>query len=87
MKRRDDLSHYLTMLVLTAPSAGVVYYIFRNVYLDLSRSERAVGYVDPMMQTGITMGYYAMIGGTIALAAIALWSALQAIRLLFARKP
>jgi hypothetical protein len=50
----------------------------------LSISEKAIGYVDPMTQMGITLGYWVMIGGTIILAGIAAWSAIQLVRLLIA---
>jgi len=46
-----------------------------------------VGDVDPMTQAGIYFGYGAMIVGTVALAAIALWSAIGCIRLLLQREP
>ena len=83
MKRGDaELNHHLIMLAFTAPAAAMVWFVFHNVYQDLSRSEKAIGYVDPMTQTGITLGYYAMVGGTIVLGGIALWSGLQALRLL-----
>lgn len=74
------------MLALTAPTAALVWFVFHDVYTDLSVSERAVGYVDPMMQAGITLGYYAMIGGTLALAAFAIWSILHILALLLKRR-
>lgn len=86
VKRGWDISHYLIMLVLTGSGAAVMWYVFRGVYEELSTAENAVGYVDPMTQTGTTLGYYVMIGGTIALAAIAAWSAFQILRLLFQRR-
>jgi hypothetical protein len=86
VKRQEDLNYHLTMLVLTAPAAALVWFVFHAVYADLSRGEKAVGYVDPMMQTGILLGYYTMIGGTIVLGAFAAWSAIQSLRLLLKRR-
>ncbi len=75
------------MLALTAPAAVIVWFVFHNVYVDLSRAANAVGYVDPMTQMGVTLGYFAMIGGSLILGLIALWSAVQIVRLIFtARK-
>ena len=52
-----------------------------RVYENLSASEEAVGYVDPVTQIGIDLGYVVMVGGTLVLAAIAVWSAVAYIRL------
>ena len=72
------------MLVLSAPAAAIVWFVFHGVYENLSITEKAVGYVDPVTQMGITLGYFVMIGGTVILAAIAAWSAIQLLRLLIA---
>lgn len=72
------------MLVLSAPAAAIVWFVFHGVYENLSITEKAVGYVDPVTQMGITLGYFVMIGGTVVLAAIAAWSAIQLLRLLIA---
>lgn len=85
-RRGDELAHHLTMLAFTAPAAVLVWFVFRGVYLDLSRSEKAVGYVDPMTQTVVLLGYFAMIGGTVVLGCIAAYSAIQTLRLLFTRR-
>jgi hypothetical protein len=81
-RRKELLQHYLTMLVLSAPAAAIVWFVFHGVYENLSVTEKAVGYVDPVTQMGITLGYFVMIGGTVILAAIAAWSAIQLLRLL-----
>ncbi|MGC9990880.1 MAG: hypothetical protein ABSD52_00610 [Candidatus Cybelea sp.] len=83
-RRKELLQRYLTMLALSAPGAAIVWFVFHGVYENLSISEKAIGYVDPMTQTGITLGYFVMIGGTVILAAIAAWSAIQLLRLLIA---
>ena len=82
--RKEPLQRYLTMLVLSAPVAAIVWFVFHGVYENLSITEKAVGYVDPVTQMGITLGYFVMIGGTVILAAIAAWSAIQLLRLLIA---
>jgi hypothetical protein len=81
---KEPLQRYLTMLVLSAPAAAIVWFVFHGVYENLSITEKAVGYVDPVTQMGITLGYFVMIGGTVILAAIAAWSAIQLLRLLIA---
>lgn len=80
MKVPSEVAHHLIMLAFTAPAAVLVWFVFHNVYVDLSRTETAIGYVDPMTQTGITLGYYAMIGGSLILGLIALWSAIHIAR-------
>jgi hypothetical protein len=87
MKRREELNRRLVILALTAPGAALLWWIFHAVYENLSVSANAVGDVDPMTQAGIYFGYGAMIVGTVALAAIALWSAIGCIRLLLQREP
>jgi hypothetical protein len=83
-RRKEPLQRYLTMLVLSAPAAAIVWFVFHGVYENLSITEKAIGYVDPVTQMGITLGYFVMIGGTVILAAIAAWSAIQLLRLLIA---
>ena len=87
MKRREDLSYYLTMFVLTAPGAAIVWFVFHAVYENLQVTQKAVGYVDPMMESGILLGYCAMVGGTAALACVAVWAAIHSLRLLLKRSP
>lgn len=80
VKASPEVAHHFMMLAVTATSALFVWYIFHNVYTDLSRTETAIGYVDPMTQMGITLGYFTMIGGSAILGIIALWSAIQIVR-------
>jgi hypothetical protein len=82
VNRRELLNRHLIIVALAAPGAVVVWWIFHGVYVNLSESVRAVGYVDPMTQAGIYFGYLAMVGGTLFLAALALWSAIACVRLL-----
>ena len=80
VKVPSEVVHHFIMLAFTAPGALIVWFVFHVVYLDLSRSEKAIGYVDPMTQTGVTLGYFAMVGGSLVLGIIALWSAIQILR-------
>jgi hypothetical protein len=82
VNHREERNRYLTIFLLTAPGAAVVWYVFHAVYENLSATEKAIGYVDPLTQIGISLGYVAMIGGTLVLAAIAGWSAIAYLRLL-----
>jgi hypothetical protein len=79
---REERSRRLAIFLLTAPGAAIVWYVFHAVYVNLSLSEKVVGYVDPMTQIGIDLGYVAMIGGTLVLAGIALWSGIGYLRLI-----
>jgi hypothetical protein len=79
---RDERNRYLTIFLLSAPGAAIVWIVFHGVYESMSAAERAVGYVDSMTQTGIDLGYAAMVGGTLILAAIALWSGVGYLRLM-----
>ncbi len=87
MNRREDRNRYLIILALTAPGAVIVWFVFHRVYENLSATEKAVGYVDPLTQTGIYLGYFVMFGGTLILAGIAAWSAVQWLRLALTRRP
>jgi hypothetical protein len=81
VKQRDERNRQLTILLLSAPGAAIVWFVFHSVYENLSASVKAVGYVDSLTQVGIGLGYLVMIGGTLILAGIALWSAIAYIRL------
>lgn len=82
VNRRDDRTRYLTLFWVTAPSAAIVWYVFHMVYENLNASVKAVGYVDSMTEVGIGLGYVAMVGGTLVLAGIALWSGITYLVLL-----
>ena len=86
MNRREELNRHFVIFALTAPGAAIVWWIFHGVYENLSESAKAVGYVEPMTQAGIYIGYGVMIGGTLALGAIAAWSAIACIRILLQRE-
>jgi len=77
---REDRNRYLAIFLLSAPGAAIVWFVFHSVYVNLSASEKAVGYVDSLTQMGIDLGYVAMIGGTLVLVAIAGWSAVAYLR-------
>ncbi len=74
---REERTRYLTLFLIAAPSAAVVWYLFHTVYENLNASVKAVGYVDSMTQVGIGLGYVAMVGGTLVLAAIAAWAGVK----------
>jgi hypothetical protein len=85
VNRREELNRHLAILAISAPGAVVVWYVFHGVYVNLSESEKVVGYVDPLTQTGVYLGYVAMVGGTLVLAVLAAWSAIACVRLLLRR--
>jgi hypothetical protein len=78
----DERTRHLTIFLLASPGAAIVWFVFHAVYENLSAVEKAVGYVDSLTQIGIDLGYVAMVGGTLVLAAIAVWSGLAYVRLL-----
>lgn len=82
VRRHNERSRYLTIFVLSAPGAAIVWFVFHAVYENMSAAEKAVGYVDSTTQIGIDLGYVVMVGGTLILAAIAVWSGLAYLRLL-----
>ncbi len=86
MRRGEERNRYLTIFAFSAPGAAIVWYVFHAVYENLSASEKAVGYVDSMTQMGINLGYAVMVGGTLLLAGIAVWSVLAYLRLILRRR-
>jgi hypothetical protein len=80
--KRAEINRYLTILVLSAPAAVVVWFSFHGVYANLTLTEKAAGYVDPLTQTLIFLGYVAMVGGTLVLGCIALWAGIRLVHAL-----
>jgi hypothetical protein len=78
----DDRNRYLTIFTLSAPGAAIVWFVFHTVYENMSAAEKAIGYVDSTTQIGIYLGFATMVGGTVVLAAIALWSGVAYLRLM-----
>lgn len=81
VNRGEERNRYLTIFLFAAPGAAIVWYVFHGVYENLSASEKALGYVDSMTQVGIDLGYVVMVGGSLVLALVALWSAAAYVRL------
>ncbi len=86
MRGGDERNRYLTIFAFAALGAAIVWYVFHAVYENLSASEKAVGYVDSLTQMGIDLGYVVMVGGTLLLASIAVWSAVAYVRLILRRR-
>ncbi|MGC1380921.1 MAG: hypothetical protein WA814_07845 [Candidatus Baltobacteraceae bacterium] len=86
MNGQADITRYLVIFALAAPGAAVVWFVFHAVYYNLREAVSVVGYVDPMTQTGIDLGYIVMIGGTFLLAVLAAWSGFKLIGLLLQRR-
>jgi hypothetical protein len=81
MDHRQERNRYLTIFALAAPAAAIVWFVFHNLYENLSASEKAIGYVDSATQTGIDLGYIVMIAGTLGLGGLALWAGIAYLRL------
>ena len=80
------LQRYVIIFGMAAPASVATWLVFHGVFVNLSRSVKAMGYVDPVTQMGIDLGYVAMIAGTAIFGAIALWAAVHALRLRFSGK-
>ena len=80
------LQRYTIIFAVAAPTSIVTWLIFHAVYVNLSLSEAAMGYVDPLTKMGIALGYLAMVGGTLVFAAIALWAGIKALGVWRGRK-
>lgn len=74
-----SFQRYAIIFALAAPASIVTWFVFHGVFVNLSASEKAMGYVDPLTQMGIDLGYVAMFGGTLIFGAIALWAAVRAL--------
>lgn len=74
-----SFQRYAIICALAAPAAVVTWFVFHRVFVALTQTETAMGYVDPVTQMGIDLGYVAMVGGTLVFAAIALWAAVRAV--------
>lgn len=74
-----SFQRYAIIFALAAPASVVTWFVFHGVFANLSATEAAIGYVDPLTQMGIDLGYVAMFGGTLVFAAIALWAAARAV--------
>lgn len=85
VNRRDERNRRLITALVAAAGAAIVWYIFIGVYRNLTASVNAVGYVEPATQGGILFAYGVMIAGALTLAAIAVWSGVQYVRLLLGR--
>jgi hypothetical protein len=72
------LQRYLAIFALAAPSALILWFVFHGVFTNLTQSEEALGYVDPLTQMGIYLGYAVMVGGALALGGIAAYAAIRA---------
>jgi hypothetical protein len=74
-----SFQRYAIIFALAAPASVVTWFVFHGVFVNLSQTETAMGYVDPLTQMGIDLGYVAMFGGTLVFAAIAVWAAVRAL--------
>ena len=74
-----SFQRYAIIFALAAPASVVTWFVFHGVFANLSQTESAMGYVDPLTQMGIDLGYVAMFGGTLVFAAIAIWAAVRAL--------
>jgi hypothetical protein len=80
MRIRPEASHYASVLLLSASGTVLVAFAYLRVHADLMAVEQAQGYVDPVLQDGIYLGFFVMllIGGL--LAALAVWSGVKLLR-------
>jgi len=74
-----SFERYAIIFACAAPASFFTWLVFHGVFVNLSESEAAMGYVDPLTKMGIALGYIAMIGGTLVFAGIALWAGVHAV--------
>jgi hypothetical protein len=77
---RDGIKHYASVCVLSASGAVLAAYAYLHVRAEIVTVEQAQGYVDPLLQAGIVLGFAVMLITGAALSAIAVWSAVRVAR-------
>jgi hypothetical protein len=73
-------SDYAAVAILSAGAALLVAFGYARAHAEITTIEQAQGYVDPLLQTGITLGFFVMLAIVAILAAVAAWSVLQMVR-------
>lgn len=77
---RDGIKHYGSVCVLSASGAVLTAYAYLHVHAEIVTVEQAQGYVDPLLEAGIVLGFAVMLVIVAALSAIAVWAAARAAR-------
>ena len=75
MRERERRGGYLLAFACSAAGALIVWFVFHGVYEGLTQAAAAVGYIDSGAKIGIAFSYLMMVGGTLVLGVVALWSA------------
>lgn len=68
------------MFVLSAVAALLVAYGYVRAHSEIATIEQAQGDVDPLLQAGVTLGFFVMLAIVAVLVVIAAWSAVRMIR-------
>lgn len=80
MKARSEVSDYASILLLSASGAVLVWYAYSLAHSEIVTVEQAQGYVDPMLQVGITLGFIVMLILVAGLVVASIWSAIRLVR-------
>jgi hypothetical protein len=83
---RPEVTQYASVLVLSAVAAVLVGMGFAHVHAEITTVEQAQGYVDPVLQTGVLLGFLVMGGCAVALAVAAVWAAVKLVGAMRAKK-
>lgn len=81
MVRSPDLSHYVCVCGLCLLGAALTAYAYVRVHAEIATLEEAQGYVDPLLQAGLLLGFGVMLLIVASLLWGAAWSGVRAFRL------
>lgn len=78
--RNDSpLNTYVALFVTCAVGAAALWLLYGNIHFEITSAENAMGDVPPLEGSIITLGFFVLLGGAVALAAAALWFAFRSI--------
>lgn len=80
MHTGSKISQYASVFVLSITGAVLAAIAYLRVHAEITTIEQAQGYVDPLLSTGIILGFVVMLAIVGALLWAAVWSAVHAIR-------
>lgn len=80
MRNTPKPSDYAAIGILSASAAILVALGYLRVHAEIETIEQAQGYVDPLLQAGITLGFFVMLAIVAVLSVVAAWSAVRMVR-------
>lgn len=82
MRIRPEVAQYVCILALSLTGTVLVAIAYAHVHGEITTVEQAQGYVDPMLQVGVLLGFVVMVAAVGGLGAAAIWAAVQLVRAL-----